>query len=339
MASRAAPPNHTGLPDRLKVGIEALSGLALDAVRVHYQSTKPAQLQALAYTQGTDIYVAPGQEQHLPHEAWHVVQQAQGRVRPTRQMADGVPGNDAKGLEDEAEVMGTRAATTQATRPSAGESGSGTSHHRHRARQGDQGMQLQDAGARQMVQCYRIVGTPKYGTGGANRAGTSALTIRMDGTIGRLGANEPTNKMKGQMRGRGNIREVYQMKTDNEPYAMHLVNGRLRGSGDNWENLAWGTHNFNARHTREWELDRQADAQHNRSGIMQMAVTAHYKSDSRYQRSDYYFLDSLTCKHRICDDQWNEIDPWTTVIVRDGQSPEEADPSWSEGDESFEDDM
>jgi hypothetical protein len=27
----------------------------------------------------------PGQEQHLPHEAWHVVQQKQGRVKPTGQ--------------------------------------------------------------------------------------------------------------------------------------------------------------------------------------------------------------------------------------------------------------
>ena len=29
---------------------------------------------ALAYAQGSDIHLAPGQEQHLPHEAWHVVQ-------------------------------------------------------------------------------------------------------------------------------------------------------------------------------------------------------------------------------------------------------------------------
>ncbi|MFN7898894.1 MAG: DUF4157 domain-containing protein [Synechococcaceae cyanobacterium] len=102
-------PNLTGLPDRLKSNLEALSGLSMEAVRVHYNSTKPAQLNALAYAQGTDIHLGPGQEQHLPHEAWHVVQQAQGRVRPTMQMAGGVAVNDDKGLEREADVMGGRA--------------------------------------------------------------------------------------------------------------------------------------------------------------------------------------------------------------------------------------
>ncbi|MDJ0662336.1 MAG: DUF4157 domain-containing protein [Crocosphaera sp.] len=82
-------PNQTGLPDHLKAGVENLSGYSLDDVKVHYNSPKPAQLQALAYTQGTDIHVASGQEKHLPHEAWHVVQQKQGRVKPTMQMKNG----------------------------------------------------------------------------------------------------------------------------------------------------------------------------------------------------------------------------------------------------------
>jgi hypothetical protein len=77
--------NTTGLPDALKAGIENLSGIAMDDVKVHYNSPKPAQVQALAYTQGTDIYLAPGEEKHLPHEAWHVAQQKQGRVKPTLQ--------------------------------------------------------------------------------------------------------------------------------------------------------------------------------------------------------------------------------------------------------------
>ena len=101
--------NNTGLPDNLKSGIENLSGMSMDSVRVHYNSSQPAQLSALAYAQGTDIHVAPGQEQHLPHEAWHVVQQAQGRVQPTMQMTDRVPINDDKGLEHEADVMGAKA--------------------------------------------------------------------------------------------------------------------------------------------------------------------------------------------------------------------------------------
>jgi hypothetical protein len=100
--------NKTGLPDNLKSGIENLSGHSMDDVKVHYNSSQPAALQAHAYAQGTDIHIAPGQERHLPHEAWHVVQQAQGRVQPTMQMA-GVEVNDDKGLENEADVMGAKA--------------------------------------------------------------------------------------------------------------------------------------------------------------------------------------------------------------------------------------
>lgn len=99
--------SSTGLPDTLKAGIETLSGISMDDVQVHYNSTKPAHVQALAYTQGTDIYVEPGQERHLLHEAWHVVQQMQGRVKPTLQ-AKGVAINDDERLEREADVMGER---------------------------------------------------------------------------------------------------------------------------------------------------------------------------------------------------------------------------------------
>ena len=100
--------NETGMPDNLKAGIEDLSGFAMDDGRVHYNSDKPATVQALAYTQGTDIHVASGQEQHLPHEAWHVAQQMAGRVEPTTEMG-GLPVNDNVGLEHEADVMGARA--------------------------------------------------------------------------------------------------------------------------------------------------------------------------------------------------------------------------------------
>ncbi|HET9184001.1 MAG TPA: DUF4157 domain-containing protein [Candidatus Angelobacter sp.] len=111
-AQLEAAPNRTGLPDNLKAGVESLSGVSLDSVKVHYNSPKPAQLNALAYAQGTDIHVAPGQEKHLPHEAWHITQQSQGRVKPTTQ-AKGVAINDDSRLEKEADVMGAKAATVQ----------------------------------------------------------------------------------------------------------------------------------------------------------------------------------------------------------------------------------
>ena len=106
--AEAPRPNNTGMPDNLKSGIESLSGFSMDDVRVHYNSSKPATVQALAYTQGTDIHVAPGQEKHLPHEAWHVAQQMVGRVSPTTNI-NGMPVNDNAGLEHEADVMGEKA--------------------------------------------------------------------------------------------------------------------------------------------------------------------------------------------------------------------------------------
>jgi hypothetical protein len=98
-----------GLPATLRAGVEAASGMDLTDVRVHRNSAKPAQLHALAYTQGSEIHVGPGQERHIPHEAWHVVQQREGRVAPTIQ-SKGVAINDNADLEREADVMGARAA-------------------------------------------------------------------------------------------------------------------------------------------------------------------------------------------------------------------------------------
>lgn len=119
-AQRKEKTNHTGLPDQLKSGIEALSGMSMDHVKVHYNSPKPAQLQAHAYAQGSQIHLGAGQERHLPHEAWHVVQQAQGRVRPTLQLKAGAV-NDDPSLETEADTMGERAAQFKRDDGAAGE--------------------------------------------------------------------------------------------------------------------------------------------------------------------------------------------------------------------------
>lgn len=118
---REEKPNNTGLPQQLKSGIESMSGMSMDHVNVHYNSDRPAQLNAHAYAQGSDIHVAPGQEQHLPHEAWHVVQQAQGRVQPTTQMKESTPVNDDPGLETEADVMGAKAMSVGQAQLKAGE--------------------------------------------------------------------------------------------------------------------------------------------------------------------------------------------------------------------------
>lgn len=101
----------TGISGPLRTSLEALSGMDLSGVKIHKNSSKPARLNALAYTQGQDIHVGPGKEKHLPHEGWHAVQQMQRRVKPTTQIL-GVSINDDAGLEREADMMGTKALQT-----------------------------------------------------------------------------------------------------------------------------------------------------------------------------------------------------------------------------------
>lgn len=114
--------NKTGLPDHVKAGVEHMSGMSMDHVGVHYNSPKPAQLNAHAYAQGNNIHMAPGQGQHVAHEAWHVAQQAQGRVAPTTQFAGQAINNDqaqdrVQGDEDDdqgRQVMGPQEEEEQA---------------------------------------------------------------------------------------------------------------------------------------------------------------------------------------------------------------------------------
>ena len=108
-ASTVQKKSNGGLPSGLKSGVENLSGQDMSDVNVNYNSDKPAQLNAHAYAQGNNIHLGPGQEKHLPHEAWHVAQQKQGRVQPTKQMKSKVNINDDPVLEKEADVMGAKA--------------------------------------------------------------------------------------------------------------------------------------------------------------------------------------------------------------------------------------
>ncbi len=94
--------NKTGIPDRLKTVIEYFSGFSLDEVRVHYNSEKPALVDAHAYTEGLHVYVAPGQEKHLAHELWHVVQQMKGEAKAT-ETVNGKKVDTRKGKEQEAD--------------------------------------------------------------------------------------------------------------------------------------------------------------------------------------------------------------------------------------------
>ena len=101
--------SSSNLPNQLKSGVENLSGQNMSDVNVNYNSNEPSKLNAHAFAQGNQIHLGPGQEKHLPHEAWHVAQQKQGRVNPTKQLKSKVNINDDSNLEKEADVMGEKA--------------------------------------------------------------------------------------------------------------------------------------------------------------------------------------------------------------------------------------
>lgn len=100
--------DKTGIPRKMKANFENSSGFSFDDVRVHYNSEKPAQLHAHAYTQGNEVYVAPGQEKHLPHELGHVVQQKSDMVKPTGEIG-GLPLNDDEEMENNADMIAENA--------------------------------------------------------------------------------------------------------------------------------------------------------------------------------------------------------------------------------------
>lgn len=112
-----APPGQpkaaTGdLPSDLITGFAVSTGHDLSDVKVHYNSSKPAKVGALAYAEGNDIYLAQGQEKHLGHEAAHLVQQREGRVAANTAIK-GKAANTDPALESEADSMAEKAKVAQ----------------------------------------------------------------------------------------------------------------------------------------------------------------------------------------------------------------------------------
>ena len=114
--TQAKSSNKTGLPDEVKTKMETTFNTDFSSVRVHANSSRAPEVGALAYTQGHDIHFAPGQfspdnsmgQQLLGHELTHVVQQQEGHVQPTTEVA-GLPVNDNPAFEKEADSMGSKA--------------------------------------------------------------------------------------------------------------------------------------------------------------------------------------------------------------------------------------
>jgi hypothetical protein len=84
-------------------------GANMNEVAAHRNPQRPAQIGAQAFAQGNNIHLGRGQEQHLPHEAWHVAQQ-QGRVRQDDEAAQRKPTASDGGFQADSSVEQSLAA-------------------------------------------------------------------------------------------------------------------------------------------------------------------------------------------------------------------------------------
>ncbi|WP_164821680.1 eCIS core domain-containing protein, partial [Paenibacillus koleovorans] len=113
-----ADPSSNSMPESVQAKMESSFNTDFSDVKIHANSSKAPAVGALAYAQGSDIHFAPGQynpesksgQELLGHELTHVVQQRQGRVKPTMQLKNKVNINDDRSLEQEADDMGRKAA-------------------------------------------------------------------------------------------------------------------------------------------------------------------------------------------------------------------------------------
>lgn len=94
--------NHTNIPTPIRTDFEQRSGVSLAGVHVHFNSDKPAKIGSLAFAQGNEVYLGPGQDRLLNHELGHVVYQALYQV-PCTKVINGSRINDNYALEKDAD--------------------------------------------------------------------------------------------------------------------------------------------------------------------------------------------------------------------------------------------
>lgn len=106
------------LPNDLSDKLENSFGQDFSNVTLHKDSQQAKKLNALAFTKGENIHFAPGQfnpntergKNLIGHEFTHIIQQRSGTVKPTMKLGKGMVGNEDRGLENEADYFGKKAA-------------------------------------------------------------------------------------------------------------------------------------------------------------------------------------------------------------------------------------
>lgn len=102
----------SGNEAQIKANVSSITGTDVSNANIHYNSDKPAQLNAIAYAQGNDIHMSssPGADNHtLAHELTHNAQQQTGQVKATIQGNNGVGINNDPKLEKHADDVAAKA--------------------------------------------------------------------------------------------------------------------------------------------------------------------------------------------------------------------------------------
>lgn len=98
--------NNKDLPEDLITGIESLSGISMDDVKVHYNADRPKKIKAETCT---PIHLQEEVKEIHPKEKWHLIQQKQGRVQPIGGKDQKPMINEEENLEKEADTLGAKA--------------------------------------------------------------------------------------------------------------------------------------------------------------------------------------------------------------------------------------
>jgi hypothetical protein len=115
-----APFKETNGREKVTMRARSDGTFASSARKTGSGTPEPTGVAAEAFAQGLEIHIAPGTEEHLPHEAWHLVQQSQGRVKAAQCSADGTRFNENPAAEAEASAIGDNASGAASIRPEGG---------------------------------------------------------------------------------------------------------------------------------------------------------------------------------------------------------------------------
>ncbi|MCC5944575.1 MAG: DUF4157 domain-containing protein [Bernardetiaceae bacterium] len=126
---------ETGLPEQVQTKMESAFNTSFSDVKIHQNSSKASDIGAQAFTQGNNVHFAQAKfnpssqsgQQLIGHELSHVVQQREGKVKPTTQMK-GVAINNDSSLEREADVQGAKAARGESVQRKAVSGSSSPTH-------------------------------------------------------------------------------------------------------------------------------------------------------------------------------------------------------------------